>query len=558
MGSMRRNAVICAVLLSLACASRPVDPTVEPGAVAAPPRARAPAAPRGGGPLRLVLREGMLTEPGSGEIFVEIDRPVEVEAAAPLPPGFQARDLPLRVLLPGGGYVDTVRAGDGGALMPDDPTAAGLYVGRETTLWHQPGEGELGTAAAGAFLPLFALQGEWARVALPGYLALEADRGRRSRAENQGGAALAWVRCADLTTQAPAALPASDPWTTPAFDYNLLLRDSPEGQAFSQLRCGPVRELRRERGWSLVAQLRQGVEVRGWVDRPPLPGRGSGACPHRTVVRADDQWSVVATARPASPKLPPASAEVSALGPGGSVLRGSDGRELGHLPAGAVLEAELGAQTGRLRVGPVVVAGSFDLGQLVGASEGPLLSQPAELEDPSPRPAPVWREVSAPGDIGPRFLKQVLGQERQLWMRVPADRGGGCRPLSFTRPRFEGEKLVSETREVVDDPQQCLRRVVGYQVELQREEARLTLFGPSLRFERMPGCTPQRDEAPAGPDAAGCAWMLQVVGMEKDRVLVAPVGNSVLKHYAVEDLGAWFFERAACEADPRSLITPMC
>jgi hypothetical protein len=205
-----------------------------------------------------------------------------------------------------------------------------------------------------------------------------------------------------------------------------------------------------------------------------------------------------------------------------------------------------------------VITGAVDLRALVDASQLPLLDPPGELADPSPRPPAVWRDAAAPSKIGQRFVEQILGTERRLWMRVPADRGGGCRPLSFTRPRFSGAQLTSETTEVTEDRARCLRSTTGYRVEVVREEARLTFYGPSFRAERLARCVPEGSQARERVDATGCAWMMQIVGMEQRRVLVAPVGNSVLRQYALEDLGAWYHDRAECEADPHSLITPMC
>ncbi len=502
---------------------------------------------------RYILRQGRLQDAALRRVVVVVDRPVVVETRHLLRAGYQARSLNLTLRLPLGGFVRAVRPGKHPYLGSSDYTTLGRYVLRRTKLWWQRGRVPIGVAYVGAFLPIYQDGKRWVRVALLGYRNNTTLANRRVKIDNRYGAPLAWVRASDLGVRIPNRLPPSDPWSTPARDHYRTLHLTPEGRAYSALSCGPVRVIARRGQWVRLAQLHQGVEIRGWTDHDIHAGRGDGPCSSRTEATGRvrfGRWSLRGAGPPVRPTPPPPNL----VGRGGARLSDPSGQRIGHLPPGAIVLRRGGGQgvnraqgPGSFRVGPVVAHGVVRW-----SKTGPFrgirpLARPKKLRNPTLRPSPTWRVMPDGKRMVGLFLKSVVRRKRRLWVRRSGQKR--CEPLSFTqRVRRKHDEYHTETREV-SKKSRCWRTIYGYAVSIHAESGLLDFFGPNTKSVLMRRLCPGATGSGSGSEAAaGSVWRVQLVGVQADRVLVVPANRGAVHRYATEDLAIWFFKRSACEA----------
>jgi len=258
-------AAALAALLAAGCVSgRAVKVTEGP----ADPCARFAPAP-------VVLRGGEVLRSPGGPVAADVWNPLDVELR---PDGrIRARD-------PRGDPIEGFAPEPKGTEAGEE-RGLGVYVQTEAPLYVAPRGAEIGRAFPGAYLPVVSMDACNVQVLL-----------RAFSPASGGGPVKAWLP-ADAVGTRELSLRAPPPPSRYVRDQRRVLRAEPAvaASAFAQTRCGrlEVLESRPVAGGAeiqRVAQVEQGVELSGWVDRPIVDARGEGGCP----VRLLDKKQVVA------------------------------------------------------------------------------------------------------------------------------------------------------------------------------------------------------------------------------------------------------------------------
>lgn len=224
------------------------------------------------GPAQVVLRGGEVLASRNGPVVADVWNPLTVEL---LPDGrIRARD-------PKGDPVEGF-APDAAGSVAGEERGIGLFVQAEAPLLLTPEGPEIGRAFPGAYLPVASMDACRAQVLL-----------RAFSAPSGGGPLKAFLPADAVGAKELSLRPPPAPLRH-VRDQRRVLRAEPgaASSAFAQTRCGrlEVLETGREPGGAevqRVAQAEQGVELRGWVDRPIVDARGDGACPVRRLTRKE-------------------------------------------------------------------------------------------------------------------------------------------------------------------------------------------------------------------------------------------------------------------------------
>jgi hypothetical protein len=249
-------AACLAALLAAGCASAP--PAKEPEKPTDPCARTAPAG--------VVLRGGEVLKSRGGPVAADVWNPLAVEL---LPDGrIRARD-------PKGDPIEGFAPEPKGTAAGEE-RGLGVYVQTETPIYLAPKGPEIGRAFPGAYLPVLSVDACNVQVILRAFSPASGD-----------GPMKAWLPVDAVGTKELILRPAPTPLRH-VRDQRRVLRAEPgdASSAFARTRCGrmEVLEVRQDKGGAdvqRVGQSEQGVELRGWVDRPIVDARGDDDCPVR-------------------------------------------------------------------------------------------------------------------------------------------------------------------------------------------------------------------------------------------------------------------------------------
>jgi hypothetical protein len=266
------------------------------------------------------------------------------------------------------------------ASEPSPASEHGLparYAQKRAELHHGAPDGPvIGTIAAGAFVNVVSLDGEWAQIALAGFI---------QPSTKAGAPVVAFMRADALGAEPKALAPAA---SAPA--AGRVVRDYPadialtpaatSDESFASTLCGDIRVLDEQPPRALIAQSHAGVELRGWVDAPVDLRRGPVRCTLRQVYRqADRLVSIDGTTA--------ADRTVVAVAPSNYASRDPSHREhlLGVLRDGTPVHWLVASQHGPScqRWTPGALKPGTEPGVYTARLNGPALASAAQLGDPS-------------------------------------------------------------------------------------------------------------------------------------------------------------------------------
>ncbi|MCK5796865.1 MAG: hypothetical protein KAI47_06775 [Deltaproteobacteria bacterium] len=531
----------------------------------------------------LVMREGVL-KGAAGKTIVRVNYPVRVRLGPDIKGPIHKQDLPVRVVLPAGGYIVAIRRKKTGSA--NILQSLGRYVRRRTLLYHEPGRKPLGAAYPGAFLRYHTValptDGRWVQVLVTVFGARpHLDRGCMrtnhqhyftDQVGNRSGTILAWVDQGDLGVQR-LAVPGSDYWIHP-MNHNYRLLDVPGGKPFMTLQCGPFRKIAERGGHVLLAQLRDGIEITGWVAKAKLRSRvtgsrcvsRSGAMHRRSCYKGLQRGMFLGgmggIGRMNSSYVLSARSNHVVIGGTGTALLDKDGKKIGWLPPRTSLVVKtpkiilqrinspfkLGRVESWFKLGPVEVFGQAEIAQahIPNPDNRPFGSPQKQTFVLPISPAPTWASVTTPQRVGREFMARAFRKGTRLWLRTGK---GPCRQLNLkkvVRKRIwtgYGNRVVwvlAIRDSYVDrDGGRCLCTQEGFfdyrAALLSFEHSGTSCY---CRYQGKVGSVSSRGGIGS--------TIFQIVAVHKNKAVLVRGGD--YSRYAQEDTMALSFDKATCEA----------